>query len=335
MKEVLIMEEIVVENKDIKLIEPEKKVDPFLKMWEDNFNENYNNKIFNKNNVKPLLYIENTKPFNNMPVVLVAAGPSLDKNIHILKQYKDNVIILCADIITFKLLENDIIPDFVCNIDSHETVQEFFHNLDTSKLNLVCPTTAYPKLMSEWKGKLTFFNQADIPNQDKDKILSKITKKTGGFGTLFNRFFVGATMLQVAKILNPSIVMLMGYDFCFSNGKPYCEGATKRKVLYENFKYNINQDIEKRTLELVNFEVGLCDKEYIIDGIKIKGKTNLDFYVKVLTALIMHYKLPIINCTEGGIYKDIDCMNLEQAILKYAPNILNKNQSIKKRKKKR
>ena len=107
-------------------METEKRVDPFLKMWEDNFNENFDNKIFNKPNVKPLLYIENTKPFNRLPVVLVAAGPSLDKNIHILKQYKDNVIILCADIVTFKLLENDIIPDFICNVDVHETVQEFF-----------------------------------------------------------------------------------------------------------------------------------------------------------------------------------------------------------------
>jgi hypothetical protein len=212
---------------------------------------------------------------------------------------------------------------------------EFFLGLDTSKLNLVCPTTAYPKLMNEWKGKLTFFNQADIPGQAKDKILSKITKKTGGFGTLFNRFFVGATMLQVAKILNPSIIMLMGYDFSFSNGKPYCEGATKRRVLYENFKYKKEQDIEKRVHEHVDFELGLCDREYIIDDVKIKGKNNLDFYRKVFIELIVRYKLPIINCTEGGIFRDIDCMPLEMGILKYANTPLDKDKVIKKRKKKR
>jgi hypothetical protein len=312
----------------------EKPIDPFLKMWENNFTENYNNKIFNKSNVKPLLYIENTKPFSGMPVVLVAAGPSLDKNINILKQYKDNVIILCADICTFKLLENDIIPDFVCNIDSHETVMEFFHGLDTSILNLICPTTAYPKLVNEWGGKLIFFNQADIPGQDKDKVLSKITKKTGGFGTLFNRFFVGATMLQIAKILNPSIIMLIGYDFAFTDNKPYCDGTTKRRVEYENFKHNIEQDLEKRIQEHIDFELGLSDKEYEIDGIKIKGKTNLDFYAKVFTALIVHYKLPIINCTEGGIFRDIDCINLESAILKFAKISLNKNQNLKRKRKK-
>ena len=316
-------------------METEKRVDPFLKMWEDNFNENFDNKIFNKPNVKPLLYIENTKPFNRLPVVLVAAGPSLDKNIHILKQYKDNVIILCADIVTFKLLENDIIPDFICNVDVHETVQEFFIGLDNTKLNLICPTTAYPKLVNEWKGKLTFFNQADIPGGEKDKVLSKITKKTGGFGTLFNRFFVGATMLQIAKILNPSMIMLMGYDFAFSNEKPYCDGATKRRVEFENFKWKVNQDVEKRVKEMVDFELSLCDREYTIDGIKIKSKSNLDFYKKVFIELIVHYKMPIINCTEGGIFRDIDCMPLESAINKYASIPINKNQQTKRKKRKK
>jgi hypothetical protein len=316
-------------------METEKKVDPFLKMWENNFNENFNNKIFNNPNVKPLCFIENTKPFSKLPVVLVAAGPSLDKNIHILKQYKNNVIILCADIIVFKLLENDIIPDFVCNIDSHETVQEFFLGLDNSKLTLVCPTTAYPKLVSDWKGKLIFFNQTDISGSEKDKVLSKITKKTGGFGSFFNRFFVGATMLQLAKILNPSIIMLMGYDFAFSNGRPYCEGATKRRVEFENFKYKVNQDIEKRTQEHIDYELNLCDREYNIDGIKIKGKSNLDYYKKVFIELILQYKLPIVNCTEGGIFRDIDCMSLESAINKYASAPIDKNQQSKRKKRRK
>lgn len=328
------MGEIVIEQKDIKVIEP-KRTDPFLKMWEENFNENYNNKIFNKANTKPLCYLENTKPFSGLPVVLVAAGPSLDKNIHILKKYKDNVIILCADIITFKLLENDIIPDFVCNIDSHETVMEFFHGLDNSNLTLVCPTTAYPKLVNDWKGKLIFFNQTDIPGQEKEKILSKITKKTGGFGSFFNRFFVGATMLQLSKILNPSIIMLMGYDFAFSDGKHYCDGAARRRAEYENVKWNTNNNIEERTQAHIKMELGLSDKEYIIDGVKIKGKTNLDFYKNVFIELIMHYKLPVINCTEGGIFRDIDCMNLETAINKYANIPLNKTYSNKQKRRKK
>lgn len=313
----------------------EKRIDPFLQMWEDNFNENYSNKIFNKFNTRPLLYIENTKPFNNMPVVLVAAGPSLDKNIHILKQYKDNVVILCADICTFKLLENGIIPDFVVNIDVHQTVMEFFHELDTSKLNIICPTTAYPKLLEIWKGNITFFNQADIPNSEKDKVLSKITKKTGGFGTLFNRFFVGATMLQIAKILNPYIVILMGYDFAFTDGKPYCDGILKRRAAYEDIMLGITQNLEERTQAYLDFELRSANIEVELNGKKIKSKANLDFYKKVFIELIQHYKIPIVNCTEGGVFRDIDSMPLESAIKQFANNPLNKNQNVRKKRKKR
>ena len=99
------------------------KLDPFIKYWETNYSINLKNGVFSWENSKPLLFLKNIRPYQRIPVVIVAAGPSLDKNIHILKEFQGKCLIICVDIVLFKLIENGIRPDFVINIDPHpETV---------------------------------------------------------------------------------------------------------------------------------------------------------------------------------------------------------------------
>ncbi|MGH2305442.1 motility associated factor glycosyltransferase family protein [Campylobacter taeniopygiae] len=67
--------------------------------------------------------------------IVVCAGPSLEKQIPLLKKYQENFVIFCADGAFPLLYKNDIIPDYVLNIDFEEYSLEFFKNINKEKLN--------------------------------------------------------------------------------------------------------------------------------------------------------------------------------------------------------
>ena len=90
------------------------------------------------------------------PAVIVSAGPSLNKELELLKQHQDKFFV-CALDATLKLcLENDIIPDFVFSTERIELTTRFLDNLpdkDLSDVYLASCPVARPELYQKWKGK--------------------------------------------------------------------------------------------------------------------------------------------------------------------------------------
>lgn len=64
------------------------------------------------------------------PVVIVLAGPSLNKNIAVLKEWQDRVTIFCVNTAFNKLLDYGIIPDATFSIDIHPALAEKHYKRD-------------------------------------------------------------------------------------------------------------------------------------------------------------------------------------------------------------
>ena len=310
--------------------------DPFITLWRNNYLENQSKGYFSGERVRPLLYIKNTKPYANKPIVIVAAGPSLDKNIHLLKEYQNNCIIICADVIIFKLLENGIKPDFVVNIDPHPLLKRFWKDIDTSELTLVCPTTTSPRTLEEWKGSIYFFNQSDAANSPKGEALKKIIKPTEGWSTFFNRFFVGATMFQFSTYLSPSIIILIGHDFCYTDGKAFCDGFLDIKIHHDEHPIGSEEHrymIEKLKAEEIHKDVSIN----LSPTETVWTSQTLHLYKNTLVGLINTAKLKVINATEGGILTEIEKMSFKDSLEKFCQNPITKFDtfSVQKRKHKK
>lgn len=300
------------------------KNDPIIQKWEVNYNKNFEDEFFVKENTKPFSFLLNTKPYIGKPCVLVVAGPAIDKNIQNLKNYQKTAIILAADVILFKLLENDIKPDFVVNIDPSEMFVRFWNDLDTSDLTLICPTTTHPDVLNSWNGRFIFFNQADKPTNIKGKALKEITKKTYGFGTIVNKFFIGATLLQVAYALGLKPAILIGYDFAYTDGKAYCDGFLDRKIYDDTFNPGTKEhtkQIEKLKSMEIKGEIQTKD----IYGNFVETSKQFDFYRNSFIFLIRELRMNVINSTEGGILWGIKSMNLKDSLEEYC-----KDEIIKK-----
>jgi len=305
------------------------KADPILDKWGSNFRENLLNKYFSKETARPLNYLNNIPLYKDPVIILIAAGPSLDKNIKLLKNRQNNCIIICVDVVLFKLIENGIKPDFVVNVDPSYVIKRFWKNIDTSDLTLVCPTTSSPEMIGDWRGNMIFFNQKDRKGEPKGIFLNKLTKSIAGFGYLDNNYFVGATAYLFGLLLKPKIIILMGYDFGFSNNKSYCNGFLELKYLgdVEKIKEMKVAEVKKE------IKVKLSTGDYIYTTHVLKG------YKNALLNLIKKNNIKTINATEGGILLEIPQNNLSNIMEKECVSPIDKidifNTKPKKRKRRK
>jgi len=294
--------------------------DPILKRWHDNFVENYEAGLFSSIKVRPLNYLVNNNFYAKKPFILVAAGPSLDKNIMHLKEVQDKCIILCAEVILFKLMENGITPDYVVTIDPSEQFARFLKDIDTSTLTYICPTTVHPSVISEWKGRLIFFGQEDYKGSPKEQLLSKIAMP--GCTRLFNRYFVGATMFQLANMLGASSIALVGYDFAYTDNKAYCDGFLERKIYDDTHTYGSPEWVE-RIAELKAQEVSK-DFPVNIDGVHVYTTQLFQIYKRTLLELIFKSGKLLFNTTEGGILTEVTRMPLKAFCDSYCTQTITK-----------
>lgn len=281
--------------------------DPILAKWKANFTENFTVKLFDSDRSRPFNFLINNNHYDKKPFVLVAAGPSLDKNLAYLKDYQDKCVIICAEVILFKLIENGIRPDYVVTIDPSEQFTRFLAGIDTADMTYICPTTVHPSVASVWKGKFVFFSQEDAPGSAKEKLLSSIA--IPGWTKLYNSYFVGATMYQIAQLLNASSIALVGYDFAYTDNKAYCDGFLERKI-YDDTTPEGSPEWLENIARLKEQEIS---KDYYvtIGDAKIYTTQLFHLYKMTLLQLIFKYKKLIFNCTEGGIFTEISQLPLK------------------------
>ncbi|PJQ02215.1 motility accessory factor, partial [Campylobacter jejuni subsp. jejuni] len=69
--------------------------------------------------------------------IVVSAGPSLAKQLPLLKAYQDKAVIFCADGALSMLEKEGIIPDYVLNIDFEDLPLRFFQNKENLKQSII------------------------------------------------------------------------------------------------------------------------------------------------------------------------------------------------------
>lgn len=86
------------------------------------------------------------------PALLVAAGPSVEKNIEQLKRAKGKVVIFAVDKILEYLLQSGVEPDFVVTVDPNKSLWSFTTR-DNLTIPLVCMLESNPVILDKHKGK--------------------------------------------------------------------------------------------------------------------------------------------------------------------------------------
>jgi hypothetical protein len=152
------------------------------------------------------------------PALIVSAGPSLDKNIALLKNAVGKALILSVDTAFTPLMQAGIRPDFAIAIDP---------DISTNK--------AFPQEMNGPKPCLVFDPcvPVSVPNRfknkrmlDSDVSLSRwIAKYYEEKGSLGKSFSVAHTAFLFAQHLGCRPIIFTGQDFSFHSKRLHCSGS--------------------------------------------------------------------------------------------------------------
>lgn len=175
-----------------------------------------NIKYFKKNYIDMDFY----KGFpENIPAIIVSAGPSLNKNFQYLKDAKGKAVIIVVDRALKFLLKNGIEPDFVATLDAGKP-SEYFTDDENLKIPLFCTMDASKAIMEKHSGKKIFYSIRGFASyllKDLGKKLS--TLNTGGS--------VATGAFSVCTGLGFKTIILIGQDLAYGSNKlTHAEGIS-------------------------------------------------------------------------------------------------------------
>ncbi|EQA3484969.1 6-hydroxymethylpterin diphosphokinase MptE-like protein [Campylobacter jejuni] len=95
---------------------------------------------------------ERKNKFDN--TIVVSAGPSLAKQLPLLKAYQEKAVIFCADGALSILEKEGIIPDYVTNLDCRDLAVKFFQNKENLKQSIIALECAtHPNVVHSLKAE--------------------------------------------------------------------------------------------------------------------------------------------------------------------------------------
>ncbi|MBP2657530.1 MAG: hypothetical protein H6Q69_562 [Firmicutes bacterium] len=234
--------------------------------------------------------------FEGMPVIIVSAGPSLNKNIHLLKEAKGKAVIFAVGTAVKALKKWNIEPDIIFSIDPHPLNYEHFKGVDVGEAALVSEIQSNHMIFENYQGPIFVSGKMPVLKWFGDTIENKGMIESGG--SVANNAFAAAYKMGA----NP--IILVGQDLAYSrDGHSHASGTN-----YENTVYSgpAGEDINY-------FYVKANDGDQLL--------TSSSFYQFLTffeTWIEKHPKCKYINATEGGAYiQGTTLMTLREVLDQY------------------
>ncbi|WP_283804016.1 motility associated factor glycosyltransferase family protein [Campylobacter jejuni] len=211
--------------------------------------------------------------------IIVSTGPSLTKQLPLLKKYANKATIFCADSSYPILAKHGIKPDYVCMLERSEITAEFF-NHDFGEFDkdivFVCASVVHPKAIEYLKSrnrKLLL-----IPRY----LYFSIYVKLKYFYFLYNTPSVAHVSYYLSALLNYKNIILIGQDLA------YAENGNSHPDDYQN-----SATYESQTYEHILTTAYGGEKEIQTHEVWI-------FFKQILETMIIKHNITTYNCTEGG-----------------------------------
>ncbi len=216
---------------------------------------------------------------SDVPAIIVAAGPSLNKNVQELKRAKGKALILVVDAALRAVVNAGITPDLGMTVDAR-VADRFFEGIDISTFPFVFEAVSREEIVKRHTGKhfydefpCNMFAKAVI--EKKGYVLDDIL--TGGS--------ISTSAFSLVKALGFTKIVFIGQDLAFTGGQSYNSGLKMDEKENE-------QHQKKRVIVQVKGN----------DGTMLDTDYQMDMYRKWIENEIL--KLPeditVINATEGG-----------------------------------
>jgi hypothetical protein len=217
--------------------------------------------------------------FKGKPAILIAPGPSLEKNIHLLKEAKGRAVLIAQLQSVRRLYKAGVQPDFVVVLDPQDLTAPPFNNLqdvpDEFLTNLVVGVTCHPAVIRRFKSVFYFGGGGGVDRWLQTQLSDSLRDLSGNT--------TAVSCLRLALDWTCSPIIMVGQDLSVSEGRRYAGDST-----------GLLSSAGMR--ELPGFY-----------GDTVKSPANYYMFHFAIEMLAKEAKLSkpdieLLNCTEGGAY---------------------------------
>lgn len=250
------------------------------------------------NTINNITYLENSISVwdlydvlpKDVPAIIVAAGPSLNKNVEVLKEAKGKSIIFVVDRAYETLLDHNVEPDFVVTMDAIKPLK-YCGNKKGFSAPLLCKLEGSPEIFENHNGKKIIYNCEDY----NCSIFTKLEKK-------FNNIEVGGSVTTAAFSVCAKMgfkrIILIGLDLAYAGELTHAG----------SFNETVNNDSTLIKLFVDD-----------INGNKISTRHDWYTFLRWFENVILQIpEYDIIDATEGGArIKGTRIMTLQEVVTEY------------------
>lgn len=236
--------------------------------------------------------------FTSVPAILVSSGPSLSKNIDLLKDLNDKAIIIAAGSAISVLQSKNIKPHVMLGIDGGEDMADIYNRLDWDDILFAYVLNLHYKSLDHYKGPKVYIKSTSEPQVDWfERSVKHVTPSILAGGSCAN------LCLDFVKKIGCNPVIFIGQDLAYTDMQTHADGCIGGKKLTET---NINSKQVKIAKDIYGEEIQ-TNELFMTMGYTFEG------YIASLSKEHI-----FINSTEGGLpIKGTEVMNLKDALEKY------------------
>ncbi|SHJ66614.1 motility associated factor glycosyltransferase family protein [Paramaledivibacter caminithermalis] len=233
--------------------------------------------------------------FKGKPAVIISAGPSLSKNVHLLKKIEDKAVIICVGTALKALLKKNIKPDIVVAMDAKHHNYNHFRNIQYDDIPLLYSPKVFSAILKKHKGDKIVFNDYEAYG---GKTINSFYEE---IEVLYSGGSVAHNALGFAQKIGADPIIFIGQDLAYEDNRTHAEGT-----VYENEKIDEENVVEIEGIygRKVNTKIEWRQFLIWIENSIRKDKEDVDRIY--------------IDATEGGAkIQGTEIMTFEEAISKY------------------
>jgi len=275
--------------------------------------------------------------FEGYPIIIISPGPSLDKNIHLLKELKGRVILMAAAQCARAMQHAGVVPDFIVVADPGNLTY-FLDDVDVSGVEaLIIGVACHPDFYKkDFKNIITFNANGQV-----DKWVSDIYGDNANVDTAGS---VSIDCFNFAKYFGCNTIIMIGLDLALSDGKMYSDKSANHesKAVVNSHNNTLSFINVPQEMERIFLAKGASSEDTIESLLTLPGyyggivhtRPNYHLFHGEFTQLAqteaaLEKPVRLINCTEGGAYiEGFEHMPLSTAIDK---SIAYFNQNLKEK----
>lgn len=212
----------------------------------------------------------------DVPAIIVAAGPSLDKNVKDLEKAKGKAFIVAVDTALPPLIRNGIIPDMCISIDGKKK-SFHFADAESHEIPLVCYLLSHALILKQHTAVKFFLNDINHHIQHYLSGKQKVLPIISSGGSVANDAF------SLVQLLGFTTIILIGQDLALTGNKSHADATLCGQLKWTADRFS----------DLIEVEG--------IDGKPVLSKGEYRLYCRWFEEQIRQFpELKVIDATEGG-----------------------------------